>query len=470
MALADSVHTLLDSPPTIGVEAYDGSRVAPSGERATVIIRRPEAIARLVRAPGELGLTRAYVAGDLDLDGDPYTVLELGFSGGAPQLATGALMRLLRTAGSRAWRSLLRPPPPPAEEARLHGLLHSRSRDADAIAHHYDVSNAFYAMVLGPSMTYSCAVFVDPDEPLEAAQRRKYELICAKLDLEPGERLLDVGCGWGEMLIHAARHHGVRGVGITLSRQQAELARARVVAAGMADRIDIRVQDYRDLADGPFDAISSIGMFEHVGRSAMQTYARCLHDLLTEGGRLLNHAISRPVVQGADAPPSPWRATLRRIGVAAGSRVPSRIDSELMRRYVFPDAELHEVGSTVTLLNEVGLEVRHAENLREHYALTLRRWVENLDAHWPEAIAEVGEGRARVWRLYMAACAIGFERHSTEVHQVLAVRDRDGYRSDLPLRPDYSTGVIDLTRPDHDDRGAARPVNRWASPTAGASG
>lgn len=445
MALADSVHTLLDSPPTIGIEAYDGSRVAPTAERATVVIRRPEAIARLVRAPGELGLTRAYVAGDLDLDGDPYTLLELGFSDGAPQLDTGSLVRLLRAAGVQAWRSLLAPSPPPAEEARLHGLLHSRSRDAQAIAHHYDVSNEFYAMVLGPSMTYSCAVFEDPTEPLEVAQARKYELVCAKLDLQRDDRLLDVGCGWGQMLIHAARHHGVRGVGLTLSREQAELARQRVADAGFADRIEIRIQDYRDIADGPFDAISSIGMFEHVGRSAMQAYARQLHDLLAEGGRLLNHAISRPVVMGRDEPPSPLRTTLRRIAVAVGSRIPSRIDSELMRRYVFPDAELHEVGSTVSLLNEVGLEVRHVENLREHYGLTLRRWVGNLDARWPEAVAEVGEGRARVWRLYMAASALGFERHSTEVHQVLAVRNRDGHDAGMALRPDFATNVIDLS-------------------------
>jgi cyclopropane-fatty-acyl-phospholipid synthase len=445
MALAESVHTLLDSPPLIGVEAYDGSRVAPKTRQATVMIRRPEAIARLVRAPGELGLTRAYVAGDLDLDGDPYTLLDLGFRGAAPRLDPATLLRLLRAAGARAWRAVIAPPPPPDEEAHLRGWLHSRARDAQAVAHHYDVSNEFYRLVLGPSMTYSCAVFDDPDDSLEVAQARKYELICAKLDLRPGERLLDVGCGWGEMLIHAARHHGVRGVGITLSRPQAELARARVADAGLADRIEIRVQDYRDVADGPFDAISSIGMFEHVGRSAMQAYARQLHDLLAEGGRLLNHAISRPVVAGRDEPLSPLRMTMRRIAVAVGSRIPSRIDSELMRRYVFPDAELHEVGSTVTLLNEVGLEVRHSENLREHYGLTLRRWVANLDANWPAAVAEVGEGRARVWRLYMAACALGFERHSTEVHQVLAVRTRDGHDAAMPLRPDFSTDIIHLT-------------------------
>ena len=184
----------------------------------------------------------------------------------------------------------------------------------------------------------------------------------------------------------------------------------------------------------------------------METYARQLHRLLADGGRLLNHAISRPVVAGSDDPPTRLQAALRRVEVALGSRIPSRIDSELMRRYVFPDAELHEVGSTVSLLHEVGFEVRHLENLREHYALTLRRWVANLDEHWPEAVAEVGEGRARVWRLYMAACAVGFERHSTEVHQILAVKDRDGFDSGMALRPDFSTDdvLIDLT--DHAPR------------------
>ncbi len=439
MALAESVHTLMDSPATIGVEAYDGSRVEPASATSTVVIRRPEAVGRLVRAPGELGLTRAFVAGDVDLDGDLYGLLELGFTS-APALGPAALLALVRSAGTAAWRAIIAPPPPPAEEAQLHGLLHSRHRDAAAIAHHYDVSNEFYALVLGPSMTYSCAVFEDPDDPLETAQAHKHELICTKLALRPGERLLDVGCGWGSMLIHAARHHDVHGVGVTISHEQGELAAKRVADAGLSDQIEIRIQDYRDIDDGPFDAISSVGMFEHVGRRAQETYARRLHGLLTDGGRLLNHAISRPVVAGRDEVPGRYHAALRRIEVAVGSRIPSRIDSELMRRYVFPDGELHEVGTTVSLLNEVGFEVRHVENLREHYGITLRRWARNLDDHWDDAVAEVGEGRARVWKLYMAACAVGFELHSTEVHQILAVKNRDGWNSGSDLRPEFSTG------------------------------
>jgi cyclopropane-fatty-acyl-phospholipid synthase len=286
-------------------------------------------------------------------------------------------------------------------------------------------------------MTYSCAVFADADESLEAAQARKLELISTKLGLEPGMRLLDVGCGWGQMLIHAAVHHGITGVGITISRRQAELAAKRVADAGLTDRIEIRLQDYREVADGPFDAISSIGMFEHVGRAGMEAYADKLTSLLAPGGRLLNHAIARPIVSGADEPPRGWRATLRRVEVAVGSSIPSRIDSDLMKRYVFPDGELHELGDTVSLLHEVGLEVRHVESIREHYGLTLRRWVANLDASWDEAVREVGEGRARVWKLYMTACAIGFQRHNTEVHQILAVKPEHGYDAHLPLRPHF---------------------------------
>jgi cyclopropane-fatty-acyl-phospholipid synthase len=436
MALADSIHTLLDAPPDIGIEAYDGSRVVPDDAVATVIVRRPEAVGRLVRAPGELGLVRAYVAGDVDLEGDLFALIQLGFDR-AVTLKPRRIIGLAKAAGPRVWRSVLAPPPPPPEERRLRGALHSHRRDAEAISHHYDVSNAFYSLILGPSMTYSCAVFADAHESLEAAQERKLELISTKLDLHPGVRLLDVGCGWGQMLIHAARHHGTRGVGITISRRQAELAAKRVAEAGLTDMIEIRLQDYRDIDDGPFDAISSIGMFEHVGRAGMQRYAQRLSTLLSDRGRLLNHAIARPIVQGGSEPPTGWQAGLRRVEVAVGSSIPTRIGSPLHDRYVFPDGELHELGDTVTLLQEVGLEVRHTENLREHYALTLRRWLTNLDEHWDAAVDEVGEGRARVWKLYMTACAIGFERHSTEVHQVLAVKPGRGYDSGLGLRPHF---------------------------------
>ncbi len=305
--------------------------------------------------------------------------------------------------------------PVPPEEARLRGVRHSKQRDAAAIAHHYDVSNDFYRLVLGPSMTYSCAVWEREDVTLEEAQAAKHELVCRKLGLEPGMRLLDVGCGWGGMVLHAAAHHGVRAVGVTFSRRQAELAEKAVAEAGLADRVEVRYQDYRDVDDGPFDAISSIGMFEHVGLSQLAVYFERAAAAAPPGGRLLNHAISRA----------------RRTPAGRASSANSFID-----RYVFPDGELHEVGSVVSAMQGAGFEVRHIESLREHYALTLRAWVANLEANWDEAVAEAARGRARVWRLYMAASALNFEASRTQVHQVLAVRS-DGGRSGLPLRPRF---------------------------------
>ncbi len=306
---------------------------------------------------------------------------------------------------------MLRRLPPPPEEARLRGRRHSPERDAAAIAHHYDVSNRFYELVLGPSLTYSCAVFTTPRDSLETAQSNKYELICRKLDLQPGMRLLDVGCGWGGMAMHAAQNHGARAVGITLSKAQGERAHQRVQDAGLADRVEIRVQDYREVDDGPYDAISSIGMFEHVGRARLAEYFTRLHRLLRPAGRLLNHGISRP---------EPTRRT-------------AFASSSFIDRYVFPDGELHEVGSVVSSLHGTDFEVRHLESLREHYALTLRQWVANLEASWDEAVAEVGAPRARIWRLYMAASALNFESNRNQIHQVLATRTEAG-TSGMPLR------------------------------------
>jgi cyclopropane-fatty-acyl-phospholipid synthase len=316
---------------------------------------------------------------------------------------------ILRTAVATGALSTGRVPPPP-EEIRLRGRRHSSARDSASIAHHYDVSNDFYRLVLGPTMTYSCAYFDSPDGALERAQDDKHELICRKLRLREGERLLDVGCGWGTLAIHAAKHHGVGVVGVTLSRRQAELAAKRAAEAGVADRVTIRVQDERDVDDGPYDAISSVGMFEHVGAARLQEYFVHLYGLLRPGGRLLNHGISR--LPGN-------RTRFARRG--------------FLDRYVFPDAELHEVGKVVSVIQDAGLEVRDLENLREHYALTLRRWVADLEANEDQAVALVGEGRYRVWRLYMAGSARGFAKGQIQVHQILAVRSDKGV-SGLPLR------------------------------------
>jgi cyclopropane-fatty-acyl-phospholipid synthase len=434
MALAPLLYQAFGGDLPLRIEMYDGSDAGPDDAKATLVVRSPDGLARFLSRPGELGIARAYVSGDIELEGDLFAMLEqaAGLDFSLRALDVAAIARLLRETGP----GVLRAPPPPPEEIRLRGGLHTRGRDRAAISHHYDVSNDFYRLVLGPSMVYSCAVWPSAEATLEEAQAAKLDLICRKLALEPGMRLLDVGCGWGGMVMHAAQHYGVDAVGVTLSTEQAALARQRVAAAGLADRVEIRLQDYRDVADGPFDAISSIGMFEHVGRNRMDEYIRDLYRLLPPRGRLLNHAISRPGYPQPDTRVGRSRAMARRLATAIGSDYTSRVDSSFMQRYVFPDGELHEVGVVVSMLQENGFEVRHLESLREHYALTLRHWVRNLEAHWDDAVAEVGAGRARVWRLYMAASALNFSLGGVQVHQVLAVKNLDG-NSGMPLRPGF---------------------------------
>jgi cyclopropane-fatty-acyl-phospholipid synthase len=272
----------------VRIESYDGSAVGDPHAATKIVVRSPEALQYILTAPGELGFARAYVAGDIDLVGDIFEAIALRDRLPNVKLRPAQWLAIARIVG----RTGLHRPPVPPEEARLHGRRHSRERDAAAISHHYDVSNEFYELVLGPSMTYSCAVWPSADATLEAAQAAKYDLVCRKLGLRPGMRLLDVGCGWGGMVMHAARHYGVRAVGVTLSGRQAEYAKQAVKDARLDD-VEIRVQDYRDV-DGRFDAISSIGMFEHVGFAKLGVYFTHLYDILEPGGRLLNHGISRP--------------------------------------------------------------------------------------------------------------------------------------------------------------------------------
>lgn len=418
MSVAELLGGLLGPDLPVLVRAYDGSAIGASDARTTVVVRSPDALWRIVTAPGELGFGRAYVAGDIEVQGDIFDVIAVAQRAQRIRLRPAELASVLRLVGRVGIKRL----PPPPEEARLRGRRHSRARDAAAISYHYDVSNDFYRIVLGPSLTYSCAVWSDDTTTLEQAQDAKYELVCRKLALEPGMRLLDVGCGWGGMLIHAARHHGVRAVGVTLSRPQAELAKERVASAGLDDLVEVRFGDFRDVVDGPYDAISSIGMFEHVGLAELDGYFRRCRSLLRPQGRLLNHGISRP-------------AHTRR--KTHGRFAPRMLGWGFTDRYVFPDGELHEVGAVVSSMQQAGFEVRHLESLREHYALTLRRWVANLEAGWEDAVAEVGPGRARVWRLYMAAAAVGFERDTNQVHQVLGVVTAGG-ASGFPLRPAFT--------------------------------
>ncbi|GAA2461318.1 cyclopropane-fatty-acyl-phospholipid synthase family protein [Streptomyces lavendulocolor] len=419
---------LLGVPLPVAIRAWDGSEAGPPGA-PVVVLRSRRALRRLLWKPGELGLARAWVAGELDVEGDLYDALdrlagllwERGGDGAATPVARA--VRAARAAGDprlrSAARTLLRlagplpPPRPPAEEVRLRtGPLHTKRRDRVAVSHHYDVGNDFYELVLGPSMVYSCAYWTE-DGTLEEAQTAKLDLICRKLALRAGDRLLDVGCGWGSLAVHAARAYGARVVGVTLSTEQAAYARKRVADEGLTDLVEIRVQDYRDVRDGPYDAVSSVGMAEHVGRVRYREYADHLHALLGPGGRLLNHQISRRPEKDE-----------------AAYRVDDFID-----RYVFPDGELAPLGRTVGTLEDAGFEVRDVEAIREHYALTLRRWVANLEDHRAEAERLTSPGRVRVWRLYMAASAVSFERNRIGVNQVLAVRTPDDGASGLPLRP-----------------------------------
>jgi len=410
LTLESFITSWLGPNPPVRIRAFDGTDVGSKDAPATLTVRSSDALVRMVTSPGELGLARAYVAGDLDVEGDIYAMLELRSRISEIKLTAVQVRDLARMVGVRNLRRI----PPPPEEHHRHGRLHSRSRDAASISYHYDVSNEFYRLVLGPSYTYSCAVFTSESDTLEEAQANKYELICKKLGLRPGMRLLDIGCGWGGMVMHAAKHHGVKAVGVTISQNQVDLGVKRVAEAGLTGEVDIRLQDYRDIDDAPFDAISSIGMFEHVGSQRLGMYFDQINRLLVPGGRVLNHAISR------EKPPHK----------AQGNR------SAFIDRYVFPDGELHEVGSVISALQDRGLEVRHMEGLREHYALTLRRWVANLEANWDEAVAGASEGRARVWRLYMAGSAVLFEDNRIHVDQVLAVKTPESGRSGLPLRPD----------------------------------
>ncbi|MFH9398835.1 class I SAM-dependent methyltransferase [Streptomyces sp. NPDC017638] len=416
-SLAEQV---LGAPLPVRLRAWDGSQAGPPDAPA-LVLRNRRALRRMLFKPGELGLARAWVSGDLDVEGDLYTVLD-AMAGLVWERGEDArtLRQAVRDPAVRAAaRDLLRlagapvPPTPPREEMRRpRRRLHTRRTDKRAISHHYDVGNDFYEIVLGPSMVYSCAYWEDGGT-LETAQRDKLELVCAKLGLKEGQRLLDVGCGWGSMAIHAAREHGVSVVGITLSQEQAAYARKRVADAGLTDRVEIRVQDYRDVVDGPYDAISSIGMAEHVGAERYLEYARQLYALLKPGGRLLNHQIARRPQRDESA-----------------YEVDQFIDA-----YVFPDGELAPVGTTVTQLERAGFEVRDVESIREHYARTLRRWVGNLEADFDRAARLTSPGRARVWRLYMAASALAFERNRIGVNQVLAVRTPASGASGLTLRP-----------------------------------
>lgn len=390
-ALREELRTALPDRP-FTIRFWDGSELEATSDGPTISARSPRAVAYLLSAPGELGLGRAYVSGELDVD-DLDALVGLINTWHAPALDRIQQARLAIAAVRAA--GLQRPPTPPASEIRPKGALHGLRRDSSAIQHHYDVSNEFYEQLLDDSMTYSCAYYTSPDETLEQAQWNKRELICQKLGLKAGDRVLDVGCGWGAFVVHAAKEHGARAVGITLSPEQARGARERAEREGVSDLVEIRVMYYRELTDEPFDAIASIGMVEHVGELRIDQYARQLFAFLKPGGRLLNHGIAR-------------------------RRHPGSVPGPFSERYVFPDAVPLHLSQIVLSLENTDFSVLHVEGFPENYVRTLTAWIENLDADLDHAISVAGEERVRVWRLYLRAARNGFLTGFSSLYQVLA--------------------------------------------------
>src|SRR5689334_6791741 len=417
LTLAEILEIFAAGQTPLKFTAYDGSTAGPEDAEIGLDLLTPRGTTYLATAPGELGLARAYVSGDVEPHGvhpgDPYELLKaLAEKMDFKRPSARVLAQIVRSIGIEH----LKPISPPPQEALprwrrfAEGLRHSKTRDAEAIHHHYDVSNTFYEWVLGPSMTYTCACYPHSDATLEEAQENKYRLVFDKLQLKPGDRLLDVGCGWGGMVRYAARH-GVKAIGVTLSLEQAAWAQKAIAEQGLADLAEVRHGDYRDISETGFDAVSSIGLTEHIGVHNYASYFGFLKSKMRTGALLLNHCITRP-----DNRP-----------MSTGG---------FIDRYVFPDGELTGSGRIITEAQDVGLEVVHEENLRHHYALTLRDWCRNLVDHWDEAVEEVGLPTAKVWGLYMAGSRLGFDTNVIQLHQVLAVKlDEAGNDGGLPLRP-----------------------------------
>ena len=378
------------------VRFWDGGEVAATEpDSPTFFVREPSALAHILRAPGQLGLGRAYVDGSLEVD-DLDAAFNVVDEWQPPQLGAAGRARLALAIAAAAAPGGV--PPIPSLERVQRGRLHSVERDAAAVRYHYDVGNEFFALFLDESMTYSCAIFSRGAQTLEEAQRAKLDLVAGKLALQPGMSVLDVGCGWGSFAIHAARHYGVKVTGVTLSPPQAELARERVAQARLSEQVEIRVADYRQLPPASFDAIASIGMAEHVGESQIDRYARSLFALLRPGGLLLNHAIA--ALDPDDKP----------------------LEDVFSTRYVFPDGEPLALSRIELALERAGFHTQHVEGFREDYAVTLLHWSRRLDKNLDRAQELAGAERTRVWRLYLRAARHGFETLHNAVYQVCARR------------------------------------------------
>lgn len=399
---------LFPSPRPFDVRLWDGSVLPAAGQpRFTLVLTHPGALRRMLFPPGDLTLGEAFLRGDFEIEGD----LEAAVStivAAATRARLGWVMASLRTLRLPKTSG----PFPVPRRATLAGRLHSLARDRSAVAHHYNVGNDFYGLWLDQRMVYSCAFFPTGTEDLDPAQEAKLDLICRKLRLAPGERLLDIGCGWGGLVLYASQRYGVEAVGVTLSEPQAEWARQRVAEAGMAERCRIAVQDYREVTAGEFDKIVSVGMFEHVGAARLPEYFGRTFALLRPGGLFLNHGIA-----GRPDPPL-WRRLGRR--------------TSFLDAHVFPDGDLVSIGRTTSVAERCGFEVRDVESLRGHYARTLRLWGQRLEAHRDQAVALVGEGKYRTWRLFMAASAQGFAAGRISVFQMLLAKPDASGNVSLP--------------------------------------
>ena len=404
------------------VRFWEGTTDEPAeAPRFTVVLESPGSLRRMLLPPSELALTESYIFGDVDIEGDLEAAADLGDVAASRLRSPRALLRLARHVmalpGDEAETS--------ADEAQtrfanLSGRRHSRRRDREAVRFHYNVGNAFYALWLDAKMVYSCAYFTRGTDDLDHAQESKLDLICRKLRLKPGEQLLDIGCGWGGLIIHAARRYGVFALGITLSDAQAETARERIAAAGLGDHCRVELRDYRQLAPEPrFDKIASVGMVEHVGSRRLDKYFASAWAALRPGGLFLNHGI---VSIAGSRPESRWSR--------AAGRVWKR--GEFIDRYVFPDGELVPAATVIASAEKSGFELRDVESLREHYVSTLHHWIHRLESRRDEAVALVGEPTYRVWRLYMSASAYGFRTGRIGIIQSLLAKPSADGRVELP--------------------------------------
>ncbi|MBA3744787.1 cyclopropane-fatty-acyl-phospholipid synthase family protein [Sporichthya sp.] len=415
--LAGLLEPLFGGTLPIRIRAWDGSEAGPADAPA-VLIRNRRALRRLLWSPGELGLAQAYITGELDVEGDLTEGFRLIWSTirerdlAAPKMQFTSKMRarqIVSAAGTAVRLGAIGPKPPtPASQAKLTGVLHTKLRDRAAISHHYDLSNEFYALLLdNEHLAYSCAYYTSDasDYTLEDAQRDKLDLVCRKLGLVEGSRLLDIGCGWGSLSLHAAEHYGARVIGVTLSREQQDFVLAKVAARGLTDRVEIRLQDYREVPETGFDAVTSIEMGEHVGAENYPTFLGVINGALREGGRALIQQMSRRDRPGG---------------------------GDFIECYIAPDMHMRPVGETVALIEDAGLEVRDVHAMREHYVWTVRAWLETLEKNWDAVVALVGEEVARVWRLYMVGGALVFEEGRMGVDQILAVKRSAAGASGMP--------------------------------------